>query len=83
MPVAVNADNANMVGSIFHNVNLTGVSLEDVNMSKAKLRHITFAGAQFHDVDMSEVEMTACQDEKMIIDGVPVKDLIAAYRKDR
>ena len=38
MPVTLNADDANMVGCIFHNANLTGVHFEDVNMRKAALQ---------------------------------------------
>ena len=80
MPVAVNADDANMVGSTFHNVNMSGVSIEHVNLSKAKLRHVTLADSQFSDVDMSNVVMVGCNVQGMTIDGAPVADLLAAYR---
>jgi len=52
-------------------------------MSKATLRHITFAGSRFDDVDMADVVMSGCNVDTMIIDGVEVKDLIAAYRKGK
>ena len=83
MSVPINADDANMVGSVFHNVNMTGVSFGDVNMSKARLRHITFAGSQFSDVDLSNVVLTGCKVDSMVVDGIQMKDLIAAYRKGK
>ena len=79
--VVVNADDANMVGSTFHSVNMSGVSIEDVNLSNAKLRNVTLAASQFNDVAMSNVVMAGRHVEGMAIDGMQVKDLIAARRK--
>lgn len=108
------AENANLAGSRFHDVNLGGatqhnIDLSDIRIAAANLggaffkhigpmprpdgtqeqqRTVTFEEAMlcdsvFRRVDLSGVRIEDCNLEGITIDGVPVADIIAAYRAGR
>ena len=118
------AENADISGSKFHDVNLAGAEFDDVNLGRATFHNINLSdikvtaanlgGAHFRHIgpmpapdgtqarqkavtfeeamlcdsvfrktDLSGAKIEDCNLEGMTIDGVPVADLLAAYRAGR
>jgi uncharacterized protein YjbI with pentapeptide repeats len=65
----IEAENAGLAGSVFHNVNLQAAKFENVNL----------AGAVFNNINMSDVKLTNLDIHGMMIEGILVEDLFAAY----
>jgi RNA polymerase sigma-70 factor (ECF subfamily) len=55
------ADNADLSGSRFVNVNLSKVEFDDGNLSGASFNNINLSGAKFHDINFSDVTFEAAQ----------------------
>jgi RNA polymerase sigma-70 factor (ECF subfamily) len=75
---------ANLGGAHFKHIG----PAPDRNGRQARQKPITFEEAQlcdstFRKVDMSNVKLIDCDVRGMTIDGVPVTDLLAAYKKSR
>lgn len=66
-------DNVNFSGASIHNANLSGWRVDDAN----------FRGLQVSNADLSGAAISHCMTEGMTIDGIPVADLMAAYRAAR
>jgi uncharacterized protein YjbI with pentapeptide repeats len=76
----VDADDANLTGSRFHNVRLADARFIDVNLSGAGFEDVTLAGATSNNANLSRVAITDCRLDGMTIEGIAVADLLAAYR---
>jgi uncharacterized protein YjbI with pentapeptide repeats len=55
------ADNADLSGSRFVNVNLSKVEYDNGNLSGASFNNINLSGAKFHDINFSDVTFEAAQ----------------------
>lgn len=69
----IEARNANLAGSTFH----------DVNLHAARLRDVNLAGAVFDTVSLREAEFWNVDITGMTIEGVRVSDLFAAWEAQR
>ena len=70
----------NLYRATFKNVNFAGAQFEDVNLSGWKVRNANIAGIDIHRADLRGASITDCLVVGMTIDGVPVTELMAAYR---
>lgn len=77
------AVNANLTGSTFTDVCLAAARFSDVNLAGATFQDINLAGARFDDVNLSGAAIARANIEGMTLDGIPVTDLLAAYRAAR
>ncbi len=73
---------ANMGGALFKHIG----PMPDKDGKQARQRPVTFEEATlcdstFRKVDMSNVQIIECNTEGMKIDGIPVSDMVAAYRE--
>ncbi len=66
----IDAENADLRGSVFVDANLAGTRFEDVNMT----------GGEFSNVNLTDVNISNANLAGMTIDGVRVPDLFAAYK---
>ncbi len=70
--------------SAFINLNLAGATFRDVSLRDARFTDINLAGSRFDDINFSDAEITGnCNFAGMRIDGVPVADLFAAWKKQQ
>jgi uncharacterized protein YjbI with pentapeptide repeats len=65
----IEAQNAGLAGSVFDDVNLKDARFENVNLS----------GAVFNNINMSGVKLTNLDIHGMMIEGILVEDLFAAF----
>jgi RNA polymerase sigma-70 factor (ECF subfamily) len=110
----VEFDDGNLSGASFNNINLSGAKFHDINFSdvtfeaaqiggtrfrhigpppdkagkQARQRPVSFEDMQlcdstFRNVDLSNVQIVQCNIQGMTIDGMPVTDLLEAYRKQQ
>jgi len=71
---------SDLSGSVFHDVNLSGCDLDDINMSGWRVKNVNFSGLHLSDANLAGAALSACRYEGMTIDGIPLTDLIAAYK---
>ena len=67
----VEAVDAGLAGSVF----------DDVDLSRARFRNVNLSGATFRDVDFSGVSIEDARIDGMTILGIPVGELLEAYRR--
>jgi len=75
------AEDADLTGSVFHNVNLSSARFEDVNLQGSVFSDIAFTSAAFSNVNMSHVTIDDGNYEGMKIDGILVTELLRVYRE--
>jgi len=69
---------------VFIGTRLDGALFNDVLLARARFTNVSLAGTTFDDIDFSDAAITAnCNFRGMTIAGVPVVDLLAAYRRQR
>lgn len=78
---ALAVENADLSGSVFHDVNLARATFDDINLSQSVFKNINLRAATFRDVNLGGVDIAECNLEGMKIDGVPVQEALAAWRK--
>jgi uncharacterized protein YjbI with pentapeptide repeats len=67
-------------GSVFNDVNISGASFENANMAGWTVNNANLAGLRVTNADLSGVMISKCRNVgNMLIDGVTVADLLAAY----
>jgi uncharacterized protein YjbI with pentapeptide repeats len=67
-------------GSVFNDVNISGASFENANMAGCTVNNANLAGLRVTNADLSGVTISKCRNVgNMLIDGVTVADLLAAY----
>jgi len=69
-----------MSGASFRDVNLTGMTVHDVNLSNARLDDVNLSGLVIKDADMRGATLSECLMEGMMLDGIPVIELLKLYR---
>lgn len=55
------AENADLSGSRFHDVNLAGAEFHDVNLADADFNDVNLGGARLHDINLSDLRVSAAQ----------------------
>ncbi len=80
---ALDANDADLSGSVFCNVNLSGVSFHDTNMADLSIRDASLSGTRISNANLSGVQISDCNLDGMMIDGVPLADMIRAYQSSQ
>ena len=70
----------NLSGSTFKNVNFAGAEFEDVNLSGWSVRNANFSRLEITNADLRGTMIVDSLTQGMTIDGIPVAELMAAYR---
>ena len=76
----IEASDANLSGSTFTNVKLAGAAFEDVDLSGASIHNAKLSGLQISDANLTGASITESLTDGMTINGIPLADLLAAYR---
>ena len=76
----IDANDANLAGSAFENANLSGARLRDARLSGATIEDACMAGVKISDANLTGMSIAGCGLDGMTIEGIPVADLLAAYR---
>lgn len=77
---ALHVTDSNLTGSSFHDVDLTGTKITNARLQKLELQDIDFSESLILDANLSRVEIRDCNVNGMLINGVAVADLFAAYQ---
>jgi len=70
----------NLSGSAFRNVNFAGAEFEDANLSGWRVRNANFSGLAISNADLRGASIVDSLTTGMTIEGIPVDELLAAYR---
>lgn len=73
--------NVDLSGSVFDDVNLSGCTFRNVNLGSCDFNDISFAGTIISGSCFKGAEIPHGPIEELRIAGVPVKDLLDAYKK--
>lgn len=72
--------NMTFAGAKFEDVNLSGWSLHNVNLSGWSLHNVNLANLRIQDADLRNASIDDSLTAGMTINGIPLADLLAAYR---
>jgi uncharacterized protein YjbI with pentapeptide repeats len=64
----------------FNNVNFASARFEDANLSGWSVRNANFSGLSIRKADLRSASIVDCLTAGMTIDGIPVAELMAAWR---
>ena len=64
----------------FDDVDMSGASFENVNLSGARMTGIDLTGLRITRAKLAGVAISEADLDGMTIEGIPVTDLLAAYR---
>lgn len=71
-------------GLVFNNVNMSGTSFEDANMSGWIVNNANLSGLRLTNANLAGVSISGCRNvAHMLIDGIAVADLLAAYEASK
>lgn len=76
-------ENADLPTARFTDVNLAAARFENINLATAVFTDVSLAGARLSDVSLKDVAITNANLDGMTIEGIPVLDMIDAYRSAR
>lgn len=73
-------NDVNLSGAVVRNVNFAGASFEDVNLSGWSVHNANLAGIRISNADLRDASIEDSLTAGMTIDGVAVSEMMAAYR---
>ena len=73
------ANDADLSGSIFTDVKLSGAVFEDVNLAEGRLQNVNLSGLRIANANLRGASIVDSMTDGMTINGIPLADLIAAY----
>jgi uncharacterized protein YjbI with pentapeptide repeats len=76
----VEATDVDMSGSTFNDVNLAGAAFNDVNLAGTTIHDANLSRVRISKADLRGASIVDSQTDGMIIEGIAVADLLAAYR---
>jgi uncharacterized protein YjbI with pentapeptide repeats len=79
----IEANDANLSGSTFKNVNLAGAEFDDVNLQGSTIHNANLSDLKIKGANLRGASIIHAHLEGMTIDGIAVTDLLAAYRAAR
>ncbi|NGZ76679.1 GNAT family N-acetyltransferase [Saccharibacillus alkalitolerans] len=74
-------NNCNLRELRLANANLRGSRIGDSSMDGSEILHVSLTGTSIRNCDLSNVRLADCRYAGMTIDGIPVDDLLTAYRR--
>jgi len=76
-------NDANLSGTWFNQINFSGAKFNDSNMSGWHVNDVNLSGSQFQNINLSGVTFTNCRIPGATIDGMPLEEIVAAYKKSQ
>jgi len=73
-------ENVNLSGSIFRDVNLSGCTFDNVNFGQCNINDVSLGGSKITQSCFTQLEIDGNLTD-MVINGVPLKDLIDSWEK--
>jgi uncharacterized protein YjbI with pentapeptide repeats len=70
----------NLCRATFNDVNFAGAHFEDANLSGWTVRNANFSGLMISKADLRGASIVDCLTTGMTIDGIAVAEMMAAYR---
>lgn len=74
-------DDVNMSGMRFHNINLSGADFDDINMSGWRIHNVNFSGMRLTKANLAGASINDCRLDGMTIEGISMTEMIAAWRQ--
>ena len=75
----LDANDANLSGSSFVNVNLSGARIHNANCSGLSIDDVNLSGTRLTNANLSGMAFSVCQFHGATIDGIPITDLLRVY----
>ncbi len=75
----LDANDANLSGSKFVNVNLSGTRIQDANCSGMSIDDANLSGTHISNANASGMSFTKCQFHGAAIDGIAITELLRVY----
>jgi uncharacterized protein YjbI with pentapeptide repeats len=75
----IDANDANLAGSVFVNVNLAQAQFRDVKLTGATITDACMAEIKITDANLSGMTIDDCRLDGMTINGISVTELLAAF----
>jgi uncharacterized protein YjbI with pentapeptide repeats len=69
-----------LAGAVFSNVNLAGSSIQNANLARLEIKDASLALLQLTNCDLRNAAFTDCLTDGVLIDGIPLSEMMAAYR---
>ncbi|MGO6984794.1 pentapeptide repeat-containing protein [Rhizobium leguminosarum] len=89
----LDVNDADLSGSRFNDANLSGISFNQINFSGAKfndsnmtgwyVNDVNLSGSRFQNINLSGVAFSNCRIPGAMLDGVPLEEIVEAYRKSQ
>jgi uncharacterized protein YjbI with pentapeptide repeats len=76
-------NDANLTGTWFNQINFSGAKFNDSNMTGWYVNDVNLSGSQFQNINLSGVTFSNCRMPGAMLDGVPLEEIVAAYRKSQ
>jgi uncharacterized protein YjbI with pentapeptide repeats len=74
-------NDANLSGASFNQINFSGAKFNDSNMTGWYVNDVNLSGSEFQNINLSGVAFSNCRTSGVTIDGVPLEEMVAAYKK--
>ena len=75
------ADDVNLSGSVFHNVNLSGAEFDDINLRSVEFHNVALTGGSIRDACLGDFTIEHANYDGMRIEGILVTKLLRVYRE--
>lgn len=76
-------NDANLSGTSFNQINFSGAKFNDSNMTGWYVNDVNLSGSRFENVNLSGVSFSSCRLPGARLDGVPLEEMVEAYRKSQ
>ncbi|AHG49610.1 hypothetical protein RLEG12_01690 (plasmid) [Rhizobium leguminosarum bv. trifolii CB782] len=76
-------NDANLSGTSFNQINFSGARFNDSNMSGWFVNDVNLSGSRFQNINLSGVAFSNCSMPGAMLDGVPLEEIVEAYRKSQ
>lgn len=76
-------NDANLSGTSFNQINFSGARFNDSNMTGWLVNDVNLSGSRFQYINLSGVAFSNCRIPGATLDGVPLDEIVEAYRKSQ
>jgi uncharacterized protein YjbI with pentapeptide repeats len=76
-------NDANLSGTSFNQIEFSGAKFNDSNMTGWYVNDVNLSGSRFQYINLSGVAFSNCRIPGTTLDGVPLEDMVAAFKKSQ
>lgn len=76
-------NDANLSGTSFNQIEFSGAKFNDSNMTGWFVNDVNLSGSRFQYINLSGVTFSNCRIPGATLDGVPLEDMLTAYKKSQ